>query len=184
MPHLKCTYKLLKALGLPQAALAPEAEAVGSYGDWCANLVPCARQQALLCTHDATLYSFAVLGVRRAELRHIGSLFLDHLRVNLTAEALPPPLVDQVVAAYQRLTITRTDNRSVIGSMNNLALMLEGYVQDADVRRGDDMRGLNRQLNRTPHQPLGWKYAIEALRERWLGAYAVPGQPREQVFLN
>jgi len=137
MPHLRCTRKLLSAIGCSQAAEAVEAKPVPTLGDWYAHLLVISRKRVLLFTGE-----------------------------------------------YRNLEIAGTANRSVVGSMNDLANLLEHHVRDAGGVAGCDVRAINRQLNRTPHKPLGWKFAAEALQERLLGVFIVPGPRPSRVFLN
>ena len=82
------------------------------------------------------------------------------------------------------LRLAETASRSVLGSMNDLARLLEQYVQDAGGPTACHLLEINQQLNRSPHKPLGWKFAIDVLHERLTGMVAVPGRPRSEVFLN
>ena len=181
MPHLRCTQKLLNTLGIQKALIQSEGQSV-ILGDWYANLLIISRQTALLFTNEPTLYSFAVLGVKKAALPTITTLFVESLKLNLAHEDIPAYVVDRLVADYRNLSLAGTANRSVLGSMNDLANLLEHYVRDTEM--ASDVRQINRELNRTPHKPLGWKSAIDVLHERLLGAFAVPGRPRSRVFVN
>jgi len=184
MPHLRCTRKLLAAIGCPQAAEAVEAAPIPSLGDWYAHLLVISRKRVLLFTNEPTLYSFAVLRVRKAALSSITKTFLEHLAQNLASDDLPTDVIQRVVEEYRTVTIAGTASRRVVGSMNNLANLLEHHVRDAGVIATCDVRTLNAQFNHMPHQPLGWKFAIEALQERLLGVFVVPGPRPSRVFLN
>ena len=183
MPNLQCTQKLLKILDIRKPAPPDDSRPEAGFGDWYAHLLVIARQKALLFTQEQTLYSFAVLGLRVAALRNITELFLEHLQLNLRSEQVPEEVIARLVKHYQRLTITSTDNRSVVGSMNDLATHLRYHVLDADWTNLDLLK-INQQLNHMPHKPLGWKFAIEALSERLFGTASVPGRPDTRVFLN
>ena len=183
MPTLRCTQKLLKAIG-NQSVHPIEHSRPSLLGDWYVNLLVIARQNALLFTNEATLYSFAVLGVRKAMLPNLISILMEHLKQNLSYENVPPYVIDRLVVEYRDLRLAETANRSVLGSMNDLADMLEHYVQDAGGSRACDVRQVNQQLNQSPHKPLGWKSAIDVLHERLLGAVAIPGRPQRRVFVN
>ena len=182
MPILKCTQKLLKVIGI-QPTSQPDVPPT-LLGDWSANLLSISRQKVLLFTNEATLYSFAVLGVRKAELSSLADLFLQNLRVNLAAEDMPEHVIAKVAAQYRGLRMGRTDNRSVLGSMNELAMLLRQDVVDAGGFGGCDLQAINRQLNRTPHRPLGGKFAADLLHERLVAPFVVPGRQERRVFLN
>lgn len=181
MSNLRCTQKLLKAIG--NRSITPvEHTRSALLGDWYANLLVIGRQHTLLFTNESTRYSFAVLDVKKAALPTITTLFVESLKLNLAHEDIPAYVVDRLVADYRNLSLAGTANRSVLGSMNDLANLLEHYVRETEM--ASDVRRINRELNRTPHKPLGWKSAIDVLHERLLGAFAVPGRPRSRVFVN
>lgn len=170
MPRLRCTRKLLSVIGCPQSAETAEARpAPTRLGDWYANLLVIARQRALLFTNESTLYSFAVLGVRKATLTHLTKVFIEHLALNLADDGIPADVIQGVTGEYHHLEIAATASRHVVGSMNNVAALLERYVHDAGGVTGGAVRTINRQLNRMPHKPLGWAYAVERLQQRLLG---------------
>lgn len=183
MPRLKCTRKLLHVLRITTTSPPEDSRSEAGFGDWCAHLLNISRQKVLLFTHEPTLYSFAVLGLRVAVIRKITEVFLEHLQLNLQSEQVPAEVIERLVKDYRRLTITSTDNRRIIGSMNDLARHLTYHVLDAGPMNADVL-AINKQLNHMPHQPLGWKFAIEALRERVLGTASVPSHPPTTVFLN
>ncbi|MCM8812205.1 MAG: hypothetical protein NC910_04055 [Candidatus Omnitrophica bacterium] len=184
MPSLKCTQKLLKVIGVQPVAGVESSSPSALLGDWYANLLVTARQKVLLFTNEPTLYSFAVLGVRKPDLDRIAEVFVEHLRLNLAHEEIPAHVIARVVSAYRDMTITRTDNRSVLGSMNDLAEMLEHYVFDAGGPGACNILEINKQLNQSPHKPLAWKSSAEVLRERLLSEVSIPGRPIRRVFVN
>ncbi len=183
MPRLRCTKKLLTAIGIPRVIRGEE---IGTalLGDWYANLLVIARQRALLFTNESTLYSFAVLEVKKGMLTRFAAIFIEQLTLNLIHEDIPPYVIERLVTEYRDMGIAGTANRSVLGSMNDVADMLGYYVQEAGAPTASQVLAMNRQLNRSPHKPLGWKLAIEALQERLLGTFAVPGPELSRIFLN
>jgi len=183
MPYLRCTQKLLHAIGSPR--ILPRGETQPTLlGDWYANLLRVGRQQALLFTNEATLYAVAVLGVRRAACADLPQCFRDHLQQTLAEERLLPGLLDALLVEYRDVTLARTASRSVLGSMNDVARHVAYHVCDAGGPAQCDRAALHRQLNDMPHQPLGWQTAAEALRARLLRAESWPSPRQTRVFLN
>jgi hypothetical protein len=174
---------LLTIIGIPRV-IQGEETGTTLLGDWYANLLVMARQRVLLFTNESTLYSFAVLEVKKEMLTRFAAIFLEQLTLNLAHEDIPPYVIERLVAEYRHMGIAGTTNRSVLGSMNDLADMLAYYVQEVEGPAASQVLAINRQLNRSPHKPLGWKFAVEVLRERLLGAFAVPGPQPSQLFLN
>ncbi len=183
MPTLRCTQKLLNAIGYT-ALPACEGATPTLLGDWYANLLVLARQRALLFTNESTLYSFAVLEVRKGMLTRFAEVFIEQLTRNLAHEDIPPYVIERLVAEYRHMGIAGTASRSVLGSMNDVADMLTYYVQEAGGPAASQVLAINRQLNRSPHKPLAYKAAIAVLQERLLGTFAVPGPEPHRVFLN
>ena len=184
MPHLRCTRKLLAAIGCPPPAAAVEAAPAPPLGDWYAHLLMIARKRVLLFVNEPTLYSFTVLGVRKAALTSLANIFLEQLARSLAEDNLPTDVIQRVTAEYRHVAIAKTANRSVVGSMNNLANLLAHLVREAGGVAACNVHELNAQFNHMPQQPLGWKFAIEALQERLLGVFVVPGPQSSRVFLN
>ena len=172
MLALRCTQKLLKAIGGHQAI--PTAQPTPALlGDWYANLLMMRRQRALLFTNELTLYSCAVF-VKKTELFTITSVFAEGLIQSLTDDDVPTNIINQVLAVYRDMRLAETAHRSILGSMNNLADLLRHYVHDAGGPAACNLCWINQQLNRIPQKPLGWKFSVEALRERLLGSASLP----------
>ncbi len=180
MPFLKCTQKLLKAIGEPMGQEGGTSTA-HPLGDWYANVLIVAGRKALLFTSATTLYSFAVLEIKKAQLIRINGTFLEHLRLNLAHERFPVHVIESLVVACRNIRLARTDDRRVLGSMNEVARLLDGYVMD---RRNSDVLEINKLLNKAPLKLLGYKFPTEVLRERLLGVIEISGKSRERVFLN
>ena len=78
--------------------------------DWYANLLSFSRQNVVLFTNESTLYSFAVVELRKGELRSLVNIFVEHLRLNLAAEDIPVEVIARVEAAYRVMGIARTNS--------------------------------------------------------------------------
>ena len=58
--------------------------------DWYGNLLSLDRRKCLLLTHADTLFSIFQAGIRKADLRPIGSYIVKTVEAELRAENLPP----------------------------------------------------------------------------------------------
>ena len=183
MPSLKCTRKLLREMGIQPATVA-EIGKPSLLGDWHVNLLRVSRRKVLLFTNEDALYSFVVLGVRKADLDRIAEVFVTNLRQNLTYEGIPTDLIDRIALEYREAAIAQTDNRSVLGSMNDLAWHLKHYVYDAGGIESCDVWAINGKLNQIPQRPLGWKFSAEVIHECLLGAAPIPLPPIRHLSLN
>jgi hypothetical protein len=61
---------------------------------------------------------------------------------------------------------TKTTSRSMLGSMNDMIYNLHFYIKrDIEVSGVIDLLDIQQRLNRIPQRKIGWKYAVEAMRE-------------------
>jgi len=141
---LRCTQKLLKRLNTsPAGTPTPPSTRLG---DWYANLLFTRPTQIVLCVSERTLPPVVV------PARDINTLvrrFRDALREVLLALGIDEVAVKEEERAMADVTIGKTGNRRVLGSMNDFAWMLEGYLQEAM-----SFAQLSLRLAETPCGPL------------------------------
>jgi hypothetical protein len=141
---LRCTRRLLRRLKVsPEPSpLAP----TNGLGDWYANLLYARPQQLILCVSERTLLPIVISAK--------GS---DPVPVRLAAEVgktlytigIRGPAVDAELAAMADVTISTTASRQVLGSMNDLASLLEAYLA-----HGDTLEQAARKLADAPCSPI------------------------------
>ena len=158
---LRCTRKLLRLLGTQPAAdpgPAPDAE------DWYANLLWYDRRKCLLLTHAGTLYTVFEADVRAADLRDTYGLVTGLIGRDLDREGLPAATFGPLEA--QELLMARTADRSVLGCMNDMAVLCEHEIATSGSLRQADLAGLNRALRRNINSPRGYQRPIDLTRQR------------------
>jgi hypothetical protein len=77
-------------------------------------------------------------------------LFLINLNANLFAEGLGQGEILKALEEYREIAIAPTTNRSVLGSMNDLAGQVEFLISRAGGLERADMLRVNMMLNRFP----------------------------------
>lgn len=145
---LRCTRKLLRLLGTLPAAdpgPAPHAE------DWYANLLWFDRRKCLLLTHAGTLFSIFEADVHAAALRDTHRLVTSLIERELAREGLPAATFGAL--GGQQLIVARTADRSVLGCMNDMAVLCEHAIATAGGLPQADLVGLNRALRRNINSP-------------------------------
>jgi hypothetical protein len=156
---IRCTTKLLRAIGTPAASLA---DTPPSEQDWYANLTWFTGRKCVLLTHAGTLFSIFVLDVRIADLRPIGRFVVPKIEAAVRSEGLAADALGTLDA--DGVGVAKTANRSVLGCMSDLARQCEYAIEDAGGLDSLDIDRLNRQLRRTILGPLGSTYPVEAAR--------------------
>ena len=122
MVTIRCTQKLLHRV---RPTLAPK-PATTRLGDWYANILFARPEQLVVCVSERTLLTVVVparpasaLGVR-----------LAHGLANLLAALdVAPEQIAREVKEMSEFSFARTENRRVIGSMNEMVFHLSVYLQ-------------------------------------------------------
>ena len=156
-PNVGGDSQLLSIVGQPSStAYAPAAT------DWYANLLWIERRKCLVVTHAGTLFSVFVPDVQAANLRPIGRLVVPLLQAELVGDGLLPDALGALRA--KEVVLARTADRSVLGSMNDMALMIESSVWADGGLRTCNVTELNRHLRRHISGARGYKPPIELAR--------------------
>lgn len=160
MPLLiHCTQKLLAEI--PARLTDP----ASSGESWHANLLRIDRRKCVLFTHDATLYSIFAPGLKMPEFEHLDEVFGQRLFKALLWDEFPQTHIERMLDACRVVRFTRSNNRSVLGSMNDIRFQIEVDVEHDGGLANADLAGLQHRLNRIPFSAVGYRYPVEGLRE-------------------
>ncbi|SRR5712692_5350772 len=156
---LRCTAKLLTLLGVrPRDLVTIEP----SDQEWYANLLWLDARKCLLLAQAGSLFSVFVPDIRKADLVPIGPSVVGFIHEELEAETLP---LDRRGALDSRsIALAKTESRTVLGYMNEMARFCEYAVGGAGGLARCDAPELNRQLRRELHlsrRPPGYFVPIE-----------------------
>lgn len=160
---IRCTQKLLKEL---KVTPTQEEQEGGYLGGWHADLVRIERRKCALITNDLMLYSLFIPGLKKPELEQFGEVFMQYLFKNLRCERFPQDQIELVLNEYREIRIAKTNNRSVLGSMNDIKYQLEHIVWELGGLARLDLIEVNHKLNRIPMGAIKYSYSIEALKRR------------------
>lgn len=158
---LRCTAKLRKEMGLKEAGLYG-GEAPGSPLDtWYANLLRISRRKCVLFTHAESLFSFLTFDASKARLKNLDAVFCERLQEAMMREGFDPSVIERLMGRYEDARYARTDNRKVLGSMNDLTSLYKHHILSQGGADYCDLPATILKLNRVPFSPLGGRYAIE-----------------------
>ena len=161
MATLRCTKKLLSELRRKPSDGTQDA---AKFGSWHANLLRIDRRKCILFTHDLTLYTFFVPGLTKPHFQNFDEVFRQNLFKNLISENLPQKQIEIFLDDIRKIEITKTSNRSVLGSMNDLTFQLKYQIADEGGLSGTDISKLNHDLNRIPMGAIKEIYSIYELQ--------------------
>ena len=152
---------------LTELKTKPSEETISSneVDSWHANLLRIDRRKCILFTHDATLYSFFVPALKKPQFENVREVFGQNLFKNLLRENFPQNQIEIVLNKHREIIIAKTNNRSVLGSMNDLAFQLKYRIAAMGGLANVDLAELNHELNRIPMSAIKEIYSIDELRK-------------------
>lgn len=121
---LHCTKKLYAKLPENLKATEQPATAIGIQAQWLnwhANLITIQRRQCVIAVHDATRFTLFIPCLTRKDFANLDWHFYDVFINTLLKNDMPPELVNTAATNYQPLTFDTNCNRSVQGTMNQVA---------------------------------------------------------------
>ena len=156
MLALRCTQKLLKRVGAP--VTDPPSSTTG-LGDWFAQPVSVGHQRLILLVSERSRLPL-VMSARNAKA--LPRTFADALAELLFAWGIPPADIAREIAECHDVTVATTNSRSVLGSMNDFARMMQWVLPDSpDI----DLLATSVWLGDSPTKPLSYARPFEVTYE-------------------
>lgn len=128
--------------------------------DYHCNLLKFGRYNCVLITNDKTLYSFFLFGLKSNDFKHFEEVVKESIFKLLIDSGLSQNQFEKILESMENFNYSKTSNRSVISSMNEMKRLIEGSLE-----YGDDIFTINRKLNETPYKIIGYGYPIEKFGE-------------------
>lgn len=151
-------------MGLKPSSYATDDASSGQLGSWHANLIHIERRKTVLFANDRTLFNFIAPDVLRAQVRDLGALFSFWLSCVLSDEGFDESTKARILGEYKEVRCAPSNNRHVLGSMNDLALHYKYFVVEGGGIHSPAIPGIIRKLNRMPFAAIEYRYPIEVLR--------------------
>jgi len=161
MAIIGCTKKLLTEL---KEKPSESKQIPSELNSWHANMFRVDRRKCVLFTHDKTLYSLFIPGLLKTHFQNIMEVFRQRLFKSLLLENLPQKHIELLLEDISEIEITKTNNRSVLGSMNDLSFQLKYVIAHDGGLMNTDIMELNHNLNRIPMSAIIEAYSIDALK--------------------
>lgn len=149
MFNVRGTTKFRKLLGA--SADTDPAESTTTLGDWYANIVYVRSHRLVLCTSEESLLSVVFTG--RQLPRDFGDNFRRSVKTVLRAIGVPDTTIRHELDQMNDYVVTRTENRSVLGSMNDFAFHMKIRLPELGI---DSLDALSLELSGIPCGPLSY----------------------------
>ncbi len=158
---IRCTQKLLKEL-----KLKPEDEVADNFLEsWHANLFYIERRKCVLVTNDSTLFTIFIPSLKKPDFKTFPFIFGQQVFKNLIQEEIPQELIEVVLSACEKITYSKTNNRSVLGSMNEQKMMLEHIIYSQGGLPHADLYEIHHELNRNILSAIDYNYPIDVFKQ-------------------
>ena len=162
MAIIRCTTKLLNELGAKPTSAPDQSPGLC---DWHANLLRLEGKKYVLFTNDQTLYSLLVRWMKTPRSADFLEKFRLGLFKSLMSERLAEGQLEYVLSEHKQVIITKTNSRSVLGSMNDLTFQIKSMIRES--RLSDtDLSEINRQMNCIPMSAIKYNISIDEMKRR------------------
>jgi hypothetical protein len=158
--HIHCTQKLLKELKQPVV----EMPAFPSES-WHANLLIIDRRKCVLVTHNKTLYSVFMPAYRQPQFKQFPHLFQQTLFKSLRVDGFIQPQIEYWLDQMRDIQFSKTNNRSVLGSMNEFTASIQLHTSANGGLMKTDMNALHQYLNSIIMRPIHYQNGLSAMRQ-------------------
>ena len=124
------------------------------------NLLKFGRYNCVLLTNDKTLFSFFIYGLKANDFKNFEESIGQPIFKILIELGFSQNQFEKVLDSLQNIQYSKTSNRSVISSMNDMKNQIEAYLYS-----GDNLYEINRKLNNTPYKYVGYNYPTDLFKE-------------------
>lgn len=158
-----CTQKVIKSL--EKHWLITSEKVSEDVSVWYVNMILLSRKKYFIITNSVFLYSVIIPAGTISARADFDRSFKDQFFINLSSKYnISPELFEEIFFQDERdPMITKTNNRSILGSMNDFKNMLE-YVDQNYSDVFDQIKGA-KMINSSPMSALKMKSGHKAIAE-------------------
>jgi len=124
---------------------------------WHVNIYNLNKRKHIVFVNDFTRLSVIIDGVRTGQLERLKERFILTLREYLLREGVNENMINIYLEYGSEVVISKTNNRSVLGTMKEVTFFTEDDFNDNIERL--------KSLNRLIHKPIEYKEPIEYFKE-------------------
>ena len=150
-------------MGLKKNDLSEIKLTEGVIGPWHANLIYILGKKCVLFVNDKTLFNFIVAGVTRDQIKDLSNIFILNLSCALINEGIDESDRNKILEEHESLRYKKTDNKSVLGSVNDLAYHYKANIEDEGSIHTHEIPNIIKRLNHMPMGALKYVFAIDEL---------------------
>ncbi len=157
MLYLKCTATVQKGIGLRKENLADAMETSTPLGNWYVNRFEVDRRNIYIFMSESTLLSFILFqGKKPVTVEALPNMLLAGLQQLLEMRGLSSAAIERALIDYQAGAYAKTDNRSTLGSLNELVHLYRYMIESQGGLASCDLTGIIMKVNEMPQRKLEW----------------------------
>ncbi|NOQ30024.1 MAG: hypothetical protein GQ570_02750 [Helicobacteraceae bacterium] len=124
------------------------------------NLLKFSRYNCVLITNDKTLFSFFIFGLKSNDFKDFKETISQPIFKILMELGFSQSQFEKVLDSLENIQYSKTSNRSVISSMNDMKKFIE-----MDLYEGESIFDINKRINHIPYKINGYKKSMELFKE-------------------
>jgi len=150
--NLKCTKKLLDILKIKNPNNFKIPNANEDIENWHCNILDYGKIYAILLTNDKTLFSFYLFGFEKNDFKDFSEIIKQNIFKTMLNLGFEQKRFEVILKSMKNIKFSRTNNKSVITSMNQMLLYIHGRMD-----REKDLLDIQIGLNNLPVKKLDFK---------------------------
>ena len=156
MTVFRCTKKFLTFFDISPSKFSVVSRAI--FGEWYVNIVPTFRGESLLFVNDPTLLAVVLpLGW----VSDLESNFRERVLDLYHRLSFPKDAIIHETNELESFLYTKTESRSVLGSMNDITFRLQTWAEELVPGSGDTLKSFELAMSQMPLKRHNFKYPIE-----------------------
>lgn len=149
---LRCTQKLQTKLGLKKKDLEQDIpDNLSPIAQWHAHLFWVFRIPNIIFVNDESLFSLVVLDINKERRQNLLGLFTKTLSTAMRLEGFSRDVIEHVTNSFTEIKYANTNNRSVLGTMNEFALQYDYDIANRGGAYDCDIADIIYKANQMPH---------------------------------
>ncbi|WP_256720042.1 DUF6933 domain-containing protein [Paenibacillus amylolyticus] len=130
-----------------------------AFFSWHVNFFTLYGRKHYVFMNDFSRLSLTVNGIRTNQASKLAGIFKENLEAYFAVEEIPDNLANYYLDKCNEKTITKTDSRSVISTMNEIMLVIRSFEGETDKFKDKDTR--HKWNNRFIYKPIDYKEPID-----------------------
>jgi hypothetical protein len=166
MIQLNSTKKVIDYFKIQDDCILTHKENNDFIGNWYINIFKIERKPIFILINEKTFLSFLIhTGIHKKNINSLFDIFRNEFEIYLKYEKFDDNIIKSVLSQYLDIKITKTYDRSILGTINNLIDIYKIMIYTEGGLNNCDFINIFSRINRIPQRRLNWLFSIEQTRK-------------------